>query len=480
MGLSHRLSAAVAVAATGALALAAPGAAAASAAAGAGHRSPIAGRHAATVPGGTQVWAQRLGGAHLSAFATSVAASPGRSVVYVTGFTVKPTGLRDYVTAAYDAATGAQLWRSRYQGILHHPRGSTSSDVPSITVSPNGSTVFVAGDLAHGTYHDGYLVLAYNAATGAQSWAVVPEAFASIAGFRAVAVSPDSATVFVTGTQDSVGSVASKSYLTVALDAATGNQVWAAKTSFPRFVPHTVTSIAVSPDGSKVFVGGSSGTVAYDAATGAQLWLDRYKLAWERSLVSLAVSPGSATVYATSGSSTPAGVRHYWTAALSAVTGARLWQATYHGAGTAVEIGTTSVALSPDGSAVYVTGTANANEYTTIAYAAATGRQSWLAQSPSKGGTSGTPAFIAASPDGSKVAVTGSSDQANGQFGYETAAFAAGTGARLWTAAYQGPGGEPSQPAALTFGHSGTQVIVTGSSGPPGGPAEFATAGYQG
>jgi len=477
MRLSHRLSTAIAMAATGAFAIAAPGAAAASAAAGAGHRSPIVSQHAAAVPGGTQLWAQRFGGAHLTAYATSVAASPDKSAVYVTGFTVKSTGLRDYVTAAYSAATGAQLWRSRYQGTVNHPRGDTSADIPSITVSPDGSTVFVAGDLAHGTYRNSYLILAYNAATGAQAW-VAGYGDASIAGFRAVAVSPDSATVFVTGTQDRVGGSAFRSYLTVALNASTGNQLWVAQTVFPRFVPHTVTSIAVSPDGSKVFVGGSSGTVAYNAATGAQLWLDRYKLAWERFLVSLAVSPDSATVYVTSGSSTPTTVRHYWTAAISAVTGAKLWQATYHGAGTAVKIGTTSLALSPDGSAVYVTGTANANEYTTIAYAAATGKQLWLAQSPNKGDT-GTPAFIAASPDGSKVAVTGSSAQANGQLGYETAAFAAGTGARLWTAAYQGPGGEPSSPAGIVFSHTGARVIVTGSSGPSGGPSEYATVGYQ-
>ena len=119
---------------------------------------------------------------------------------------------------------------------------------------------------------------------------------------------------------------------------------------------HFITSIAVSPDSSTVFIAGSSGTVAYDAATGAQLWLDAYKQAYDRSRVSLAVSADSATVYVTGGSMAPGSVQHYWTAALDATTGAKVWQATYHGPGT--NAGTTAIALSPGGSAVYVTGSA--------------------------------------------------------------------------------------------------------------------------
>ncbi len=89
-----------------------------------------------------------------------------------------------------------------------------------------------------------------------------------------------------------------------------------------------------------MFIAGSSGTVAYDAATGAQLWLDACKQAYDRSRVSLAVSPDSAAVYVTSGSNAPGSVPHYWTAALDAAIGAGVWQATYHGPGTTA--GTTS------------------------------------------------------------------------------------------------------------------------------------------
>jgi len=477
MRLSYRLCAAAAVAATGIFAVAAPGAAAASSAAAAAHHASATGQQAAAVPGGTQLWAQRFGGAHLSATATSVAASPDKAVVYVTGITTKTAiGLRNAVTVAYNAATGKQLWLSRYQGTGRHPRGSAG--VPSIMVSPDGATVYVAGDLASGGHND-YLVLAYNAATGAQRWVASPLADGSIAQFQAVAVSPDSMTVYITGRLDFFGGHAAKSYDTIALNAATGATKWNTNTKFPPHVFHTITSIAVSPDGSTVFIAGSSGTVAYDAATGAQLWLDAYKQAYDRSRVSLAVSPDSATVYVTSGSNAPGSVPHYWTAALDATTGARVWQATYHGPGT--NAGTTAIALSPDGSAVYVTGSvgqaSGLNEYATIGYDAATGHQLWLANyRTAKVDDNAT--GLAVSADGSTVYVTGTSiANYNTPADYATVAYRASRGAQLWSARYAVTGAQNNTAGVVA---SGGNAIVTGTSGPYGSPSEFATVAYQG
>jgi WD40 repeat protein len=462
---SYRLGAAIALAASGILAVAAP------AVAGAGKR-------ATAVPGGTQQWVQRFGGAHLSATASSVAASPDKAVVYVTGITTKTQiGLRNEVTVAYDATTGKQLWLERYQGTRRHPRGSAG--VPSITVSPDGATVYVAGDLARGAHND-YLVIAYNAATGAQLWVATPLAYGSIAQYQAVAVSPDSKTVYITGRLDFFGGNAAKSYDTIALSAATGTTVWNTNTKFPPHVGHTSTSIAVSPDGSTVFIAGSSGTVAYDAATGAQLWLDAYKQAYDRSRVSLAVSPDSATVYVTSGSNAPgSSAPHYWTAALSAATGAQQWQSTYHGPD--AKAGTTAIALSPDGSAVYVTGSVGqANglfEYATIGYDAATGHQLWLAnyRTPS---VDDNAAGLAVSPDGITVYVTGTSiANYNTPGDYATVGYNAATGTQLWAARYAVTGAQNNAAAVAV---SGGNAIVTGTSGPFGGQTEFATVAYQG
>jgi WD40 repeat protein len=471
--LSYRSAAIIALAATGVFAAAAPCAAAASSGA-----SAAVGQRSAAVPGGTQVWLQRFGGAFVSATASSVAASPDKAVVYVTGITAKTSiGLRNEVTVAYNATTGRQLWVERYQGTGRHPRGGPG--VPSITVSPDGATVYVAGDLANAGFND-YLVIAYNAATGAQLWLTTPITDGSVAQFRAVTVSPDSTAVYVTGRRDFFGGHASKSYVTVALSAATGATKWATSTTFPAHVGHTLTSIAVSPDGSTVFIAGSSATVAYNAATGAQLWLDAYKQTYDRSRVSLAVSPDSAIVYVTSGSNAPGStVPHYWTAALDAGTGAQQWQSTYHGPD--ARAGTVAIALSPDGSAVYVTGSvaqaSGLNEYATIGYDAATGHQLWLA-SYSTPNVNDNAAGLAVSADGSTVYVTGTSiANYNTPADYATVAYRATSGAQLWSARYTVTGAQNNAAGVVV---SGGNAVVTGTSGPFGGRTQFATVAYQG
>jgi WD40 repeat protein len=408
-----------------------------------------------------------------------VAASPNKTVVYVTGITAKTaTGLRNEVTVAYNATTGKQLWLERYQGTDHHPRGFAG--IPSITVSPDGATVYVAGDLAKSGVFNDYLMLAYNAATGALHWAATPVTFAFAAQFNAAAVSPDSKTVYMTGRRDFFGGNASKSYVTVAVNAATGATKWTASTTTPAHVGHSLTSLAVSPDGSTVFIAGSSGTVAYDAATGHQLWLDAYKQVYDRSRISLAVSPDSATVYVTGGSNAPgSNSPHYWTAALSATTGAPQWQATYRGPDS--NAGTTAIALSPDGSALYVTGSASQasglNEYATIGYDAATGHQLWLANYRTAS-VNDNATGLAVSPDGSTVYVTGTSiANYNTPANYATVAYRATSGAQLWSAQYAVTGAQNNAAGVVV---SGGNAVVTGTSGPFGAQSDFATVAYQG
>jgi WD40 repeat protein len=342
--------------------------AAASSVADAAHRA-VAGQQSTAVPGGTQVWAQRFGGQFLSATASSVAASPNKTVVYVTGITAKTaTGLRNEVTVAYNATTGKQLWLERYQGTDHHPRGFAG--IPSITVSPDGATVYVAGDLAKSGVFNDYLMLAYNAATGALHWAATPVTFAFAAQFNAAAVSPDSKTVYMTGRRDFFGGNASKSYVTVAVNAATGATKWTASTTTPAHVGHSLTSLALSPDGSTVFIAGSSGTVAYDAATGHQLWLANYRTASVNdNATGLAVSPDGSTVYVTGTSianyNTPA---DYATVAYSATSGTQLWSARY--AVTGAQNNAAGVIVS--GGNAIVTGTSgpygSPSQFATVAY----------------------------------------------------------------------------------------------------------------
>src|SRR5207244_3460218 len=99
-------------------------------------------------------------------------------------------------------------------------------------------------------------------------------------------------------------------YATVAYEASTGARLWVARYTGPGSGPDAPTSIGVSPDGTEVFVTGSSlgsssgydyATVAYDAFTGAEHWVARYTARGRHGdlATSLGVSPDGAEVYVT-------------------------------------------------------------------------------------------------------------------------------------------------------------------------------------
>jgi len=97
------------------------------------------------------------------------------------------------------------------------------------------------------------------------------------------------------------------------------------------------------------------------------------------------------------------------TFAYNAATGSRKWLAVYHGRRPSEQ--TQSVAASPDGALVYVTGTtpgfrSNSLNATTIAYRTATGMTSWAARYRGRRDFSGA-ASLAVGPTGQAVFITG-------------------------------------------------------------------------
>jgi WD40 repeat protein len=437
---------------------------------------------ASVAPGpGSQMWVARY---HGHDHGSSVAISPDGDTVFVTGGSIIPTSVNDYVTVAYNAATGAQEWAARYHG-----PSNGNSLASSVAVSPAGQTVFVTGSSRGTTSGFDYATVVYNAATGAQEWVARyhgPGNGTDIA--FSVAVSPAGAAVFVTGS--SRGTTSGYDNATVAYNAATGAQEWVARYHGPSngVANYSPSSVAVSPSGGTVFILTSGdtkatwaydyATVAYNAATGAQEWVARYhgpsNGVANYSPSSVAVSPTGETVFVTGGSPGATSAKGYATVAYNATTGAQEWVARYHGPGNGGS-SASSVAVSRSGKTVFVTGgsaqSTSAIDYATVAYNAATGDQEWAARyhGPvthyNQGSRYQGPAYnagnsVAVSPSGRTVFVTGGDAGTTPAFDYATVAYNATTGAQEWAARYSAATGGGAE--ALAVSPDGRTVFVFG------------------
>ena len=480
---SRRMLAAVAAAAATLAALAPASAAPAGAAARATRAAP-----------GAQLWVARYNGqANSGDFAHSMAVSPGGSRVFVTGGSDGgPATGDDYATAAYSAAAGGQLWASRYSGAGDH------ADIAhSVAVSPGGSRVFVTGEShGRGTGED-YATLAYSAATGRQLWVSRYNGPANkFDAASAVAVSPAGTRVYVTGTSPGRGT--NRDLATAAYSAATGRQLWVNRYTSPFTSPGldfaAAAAVAVSPAGTTVFVtaessAGSSGriyvTVAYSAATGRRLWVSRYhgpRRTPNEAPASLAVSPGGTRVFVTGYSLGRLSSGDYATVAYSAATGKQLWVSRYNGPANRYDAAS-SVAVSPRGGRVYVTGTSRRltlrTADATIAYSAATGKQLWVSRYNGPADGSSGASAVAVSPAGTTVYVTGGTAGPTGA-DYATVAYSAAAGTQLWASRYNGPDNEPDGACCLAVSPDGTTVLVTGQSDGLTTSADYATVAYRG
>lgn len=205
--------------------------------------------------------------------------SPDGATVYVTGDSQSGPGpsTRDYLTVAYDAATGDELWTARYNG-----PGDDQDIALAVHAAADGASVYVTGESGgEGTGSD-YATVAYDAATGDELWV---GRYDGPAGDDDVAhdvdMSPDGSSVYVTGQS---GGDTGPGYATVAYDAGTGDEVWEARLDDPRGERGSGNALGVAPDG-VIFVTGQSSnptagsdivTVAYDPEGGDRLWLGRY------------------------------------------------------------------------------------------------------------------------------------------------------------------------------------------------------------
>jgi hypothetical protein len=435
----------------------------------------------------TQLWAKRYtspGDNYDVAY--SVGVSPDGARVFVTGVSSSSWGILDYETVSYDASTGAWLWARRYDGPGHGADFALSLDT-----SPDGARVFVTGQSLGRSGHYDFATIAYDAVSGAQLWARRyngPAGRDDIAW--SVAVSPDSAKVYVTG--GSAGSPGNDDYATVAYDASSGSQVWVKRYNGQRNASDVSFSLGVSPDGTRVFVtGGSTGassfddyaTVAYDASSGSQVWVKRYNGPANSfdDASALSVAPDGARVFVTGSSPGPSTSSDYATIAYDVWTGAQMWVKRYSGPAkdydTAVSVG-----VSPDATKVFVTGTSigfsSSYDYATVGYDAATGHQLWSNRYDGQGRLHDFASALAVSADGDQVFVTGESWGSSTDFDYATLAYDASAGTQLWAKRYNGQGKARDDARAIATSPDGGMVFVTGESAGSASFLDYATIAY--
>ncbi len=425
-----------------------------------------------TTPGG-QLWFSRYDGQTGSyPVPAAIAASPDGSAVFVTG----TSGGRHkvhlgYVTVGYDPATGRQQWVRRYIGL-----GKSGHGAAGIVVSPDGRIVFVTGTSTLRKTGYAFATIAYSASTGRRLWLRQYDGPGDYAYASALAVSPDGATVIVTGvTGGEYGPQANDAYTIIAYDAATGVQRWISRLTGPAHGNNQARNIAISPDSSTVYVTGRSYspkskyddlTVAYNAASGAQRWASRYNGPANGNdfANAVAVAPDGKSVYVTGGSrgeSSMPGITPVFatTIAYNAASGARRWVARSSGGGTGG-----SLAVTPDGRSVIVAGPGigiGQNAYSAVVYNAATGEAAWtrrVLELTCCGILSSQ--TLAVSPDSGTIYITGSPAGNCCESG--TVAYAVATGKRLWQSVYDGPGNRFDWVGMLALSPGGSTVYVTG------------------
>jgi hypothetical protein len=428
---------------------------------------------------GTKLWVGRYNGpGNDFDQATAIAPSPDGSTVFVTGY-ISGIASLDYATIAYDAGTGRRLWIGRYDG-----PGNGFDQGTSIAADPLGRSVFVTGSSVGTNGSEDYATIAYDPATGTRQWVGRYDGSGNdVDRATFLTISPDGSTVFVTGfSDDATGSF---DYATIAYGAATGTRRWISRYSGPGDA--TASSIATSPDGSKVFVTGSSvdlagsaeyASIAYDAATGTRRWISRYSGPGDEpaSATSIAAGADGSKVFVT-GYSYLNGSTDYATVAYQTSSGARLWSRRYDGPANYYDFAY-SIATSPDGSSVFVTGSSAANatgsdDYATIAYDVATGSRLWTRRYNGPANDNDVAYSVAASPDRSNVFVTGFATDATGS-DFGTIAYDAATGKQRWIRRYSGPDIDYERASAIAVSPDGSRVFVDGTSG-----FDYATLAYE-
>jgi hypothetical protein len=204
------------------------------------------------------------------------------------------------------------------------------------------------------------------------------------------------------------------------------------------------------------------------AAPGDRLWIKGYAGTRGRGdrATSLALSPDGRTVFVTG----EQGGLESSTVAYDARTGTRLW-AVHHGA-------VIFPIVAANGSHVFVTGLAvEGSVFFTVALDSGTGAVRWTRRHHGPPGSGDAPSGIALSPDGQNVFVTGSLTLTSGRVKEDTVAYRTHDGATVWSARWDGPT-ENDLSARIVAGDTRVFVATTNDEGGARG-RDYATLAYD-
>jgi len=264
-------------------------------------------------------------------------------------------------------------------------------------------------------------------------------------------------------------------------------------------------SIVVSPDGTSVFVTGTTQevdgtidvvTIGYDVATGDELWLkvyDRGSMDGDDATTSqhdygqaAGISPDGSSVFVAAETQYVLDSTIYTddgTLAYDAGTGDLQWASFYDGG-----VGSDSprsLVVSPDGNAVYVTGfsaSAESSAVATVAYDTTDGSELWAQPYEGPAGHNDTGWSLAIRPDGSTVYVTGGTGgtgSGTGDWDIVTMALDTADGSVVWNKLYKGPSGGYDFGRSITLNDRGSRAYVVGHSLGATGKYDITTLAYK-
>lgn len=153
--------------------------------------------------GGKAVWSSRTRCWYIiNNVGSSVGVTPSGRTVVVASYTTGTTTTTAYAITAYIERTGAPRWSRRYAG----PAGYNDNLPAALGISPDGSTVYVTGTSDNPASENDYATVAYNVATGARLWV---SRFTGLGNSfdqaSALAVNPRGGAVYVTGSSSAGG-----------------------------------------------------------------------------------------------------------------------------------------------------------------------------------------------------------------------------------------------------------------------------------